>query len=314
MKKVLVTGAAGNIGTKVIKYLLSEGRYEITALDLKNRHSYNVLKKYKKRINILYGDVCDSVLIDALIKGHDYVIHLAGVLPPMADIKSGLCHLIDYKGTENIVRAIDFYNPNCFLIYASTTAIYGENYLRKINTKAKVVISENDYYSKVKYETENMIKKNIKCYTIFRLPLILTDPAAFIYNGRYNEKIEVLSDLDAAYAFVKAIENKTKLKGKTFNLGGGKTCQATYQDIVNNILHLYGLNFRYLFNRLFIDKNFYGHIYEDSEVLEEILHYRSDSILSYYMRMKRKNKKRIIQIFLAKPLLHFKTKKGKLLK
>ena len=37
MKKVLVTGAAGSIGLQVIKYLLSEGKYEITALDLKSK-------------------------------------------------------------------------------------------------------------------------------------------------------------------------------------------------------------------------------------------------------------------------------------
>ena len=57
MKKVLVTGAAGAIGINVIKYLLSEGKYEITALDLRNRHSNSVLKKYKKRVNIILGDV-----------------------------------------------------------------------------------------------------------------------------------------------------------------------------------------------------------------------------------------------------------------
>ena len=38
MKKVLVTGAAGVIGQKVIKYLLSEGKYEITALDLRTKN------------------------------------------------------------------------------------------------------------------------------------------------------------------------------------------------------------------------------------------------------------------------------------
>ena len=37
MKKVLVTGAAGSVGNLVIKYLLSEGKYEITAIDLKNK-------------------------------------------------------------------------------------------------------------------------------------------------------------------------------------------------------------------------------------------------------------------------------------
>ena len=63
MKKVLVTGAAGSIGTHVIKYLLAEGKYEVTALDLKNKNVFKKMKRFRKRINILYGDVNDRVLI-----------------------------------------------------------------------------------------------------------------------------------------------------------------------------------------------------------------------------------------------------------
>ena len=37
MKRVLVTGASGTIGIKTIKYLLSEGKYDVTALEIKNR-------------------------------------------------------------------------------------------------------------------------------------------------------------------------------------------------------------------------------------------------------------------------------------
>ena len=117
MKKILITGAAGTIGIKTIKYLLSEGKYEITALDLRNRNNQAILRKYRRRINIIYGDINDAVLIEALVKDHDYIIHLASVMPPIADIKSNLSDAIEYRGTENIVKAIDFYNPNCFFIY-----------------------------------------------------------------------------------------------------------------------------------------------------------------------------------------------------
>ena len=43
MKKILVVGAAGSIGVHTVKYLLSEGKYEITILDLKNKE---VFKRY----------------------------------------------------------------------------------------------------------------------------------------------------------------------------------------------------------------------------------------------------------------------------
>ena len=57
MKKVLVTGAAGTIGLQTIRFLLSEGKYEITALELKNIRVYRRLKKFRKRINrIIFED------------------------------------------------------------------------------------------------------------------------------------------------------------------------------------------------------------------------------------------------------------------
>ena len=39
MKKVLVIGAGGTIGLCLLKFLLAEGKYEITAVDLKNNKS-----------------------------------------------------------------------------------------------------------------------------------------------------------------------------------------------------------------------------------------------------------------------------------
>ena len=143
MKKVLVTGAAGSIGLNTIKYLLSEGKYEITALDLKNSGSYKKLKRYRRRINVVLGDVSDPILMDALVKDHDYIIHLAGVLPPLADMKKDLCKLIDYKGTENIIRSISFFNPNCYLIYPSSTTVYG--FVDKdVTVKSKIEVMEDN--------------------------------------------------------------------------------------------------------------------------------------------------------------------------
>ena len=51
MKKVLVVGAAGAVGIHTVKYLLSEGKYEITILDLKNKNSFSRLKRFKKRLD-----------------------------------------------------------------------------------------------------------------------------------------------------------------------------------------------------------------------------------------------------------------------
>jgi len=304
MKKVLVTGAAGSIGLYTIKYLLSEGKYEITALDLKNSGTYKKLKRYRRRINIIYGDVSDPILMDALVKDHDYIIHLAGVMPPLADMKKDLSNLIDYKGTENIIRAISFFNNDCYLIYPSSTTIYGSN-LKEVSVKNKINVSESDYYSSTKADTEKLIKEKLKNYTIFRLPIILTNPKKekFIYNGIKEETVEVTTNRDAAYALVRAIDYDKKLKGKIYNVGGGESCTTTYKQLLINVLEIYGISIDFILSKLFLDKNFYGHVYKDSNDLENIIHFRNDSLASYYMRLKRTSKKRAINRILAKPII-----------
>ncbi len=311
MKKVLVTGAAGVIGINVIKYLLSEGKYEITALDLRTKNSQKKLKKYRRRINIIYGDMNDNVLIEALVKDQDYIIHLASVLPPFADIKKNLCELMEYNGTENIVKAINYYNPNCFLIYASSTTIYGDK--EEVDVNVKPNVTSIDYYSNNKIKTEKLLQKKVKNYTIFRVPLVLCDPksGAFMYNVRLKRMTEAISDSDAGYAFVKAIDYSNKLNNKIFNLGGGDSTKAYYGKILAGVLKYYGLSLKYLFNVFFIDKNFYTHVYSDSDNLNKILEYRSDSLDSYFMQLRRKSSGRVIQRLLAKPLSYILNKRYK---
>lgn len=310
MKKVLVTGAAGSIGSLVVKYLLSEGKYEITAVDLKNKNTFQKLRRYRRRINIIYGDITDPILTDALVKDHDYIIHLAGLLPPMANIFKEMMEVMDYKGTENIIRAIEFYNKNCELLYASSTSVY-EPTNNAVTVMSKTTNNDLDYYSLSKLNIENMIQKNHKHYIIFRLPMVLSDlkTSDLIYNGIKSENIEVISAEDAAYAFVKALDNISQLNGKKFNLSGGENCKTTYNELLINILKYYGLSWKYIRSRLFNLKDYHGFIYKDGDKLENILSFRNDSISSYFMRQKRKIKNRKLNIILAKPLIKFLERK-----
>jgi len=308
MKKVLVTGAAGSIGLYVIKYLLSEGKYEITALDLKNKKVFKRLKKYKRRINIVYGDVTDSILMEALVRDHDVVIHLASVMLPMGEFSKKLGELIEYNGTENIIKAINYYNKNCFLIYASTTSVYDSSLSGNIKEK----INEKDLsnYSLNKYNTESLIRKKLKNYTILRVPLVLNNlvDESFVFNIKKNLLIEVTTNIDAAYAFVKAIDYQRELNKKTFNVGLGEEGRIIYNDILKNILKYEGISFRYILSRIFLEKNYRSPVLTDSDALDDIIHYRHDSLYNYYKRLYRLGKKRRIRKLLAKPLLYLKNK------
>ena len=306
MKKVLVTGASGSIGINVLKYLLSEGKYEITALDLKNKKVIKRLKKYQNRINIIYGDINDQILINALVKNQDYIIHLASVMPPWGELFKSVGEIVEYEGTENIINAINNFNKKCHLIYASTTSLYDNS----LGANTKELIKENSLtnFSFYKYKTENLIREKLNHYTILRVPLVLSDlkKDPFIYNLKNNLYIEVTTSLDSAYAFVKCLNYEKDINKKTFNIGMGSKGRCLYNDILNNILKNYGISFKYFLSRLFLPKNYLSPILTDSDELEEIIHYRSDSLIKYYKRLKNKSNKRIIQKIFGKLIIFLK--------
>lgn len=306
MKRVLVTGAAGSIGLCVIKYLLSEGKYTITALDLKNKKNIKKLKKYNQRINVIYGDVTDYLLMEALVKTHDVVIHLASVLPPFSEFGKNISEIIEYNGTENIIKAINYYNENCYLIYASTTSMYDSS----LSGSVKEVIQEQQLsnFSLNKFKTENLIKQKLKHYTILRLPLILNGiiDEPFIFNVKKNLLVEVSTKEEAAYAFVKAISCEKELNKKTYNVGMGQNGRIIYNDLLKRILKYQGISFRYILSRLFLEKKYYSPVLSDSDKLELIIHYRYDNLDNYYKRLKNKGNKYKIRKALAKPILLLK--------
>lgn len=301
MKRVLVTGAAGAVGIHVVKYLLSEGKYEITVLDLKNKTSIGRLKRFKRRVNIVYGDINDRVLVEALVKDHDYIINLASAMPPLSDMKKGLADAIDYNGCENIIRAITYFNPKCHLFFASTTSMYKD--IENPTVKSRLNLNEFDYFANAKLEAEKLIKSKLKNYTIYRLPLVLSNPLkeTFMFHGRKKDMIDIITKEDAAYAFVKGIDFASVLNKKTFNIAGEES--VLYKDLLNKILSIYGFNFKMIMNRLFIEKNYYSPVCKDRDELNNIINYRNDSLKEYYTRLKSSAKNRKFQKFLAKPFI-----------
>ena len=285
MKKVLITGAAGTLGLQVLRFLLSEGKYEISVLELKSKHVYRRLRKFRKRINIIYGDINDEAIVDALVKDHDIVIHLAAILPPFANVREDLVELINYQGTKNIVNAIKSYNPNCYLLYASSTSVYGKvEDSENITVNAEGVISDYDYYSQNVLRAEEYIKENVKNYTIFRSAYILCDVKheTAIYNVPIDLTIEAISAEDAGYAFVSAIDFQKKLNKKTYNLSGGPKYSVYFGDYLIRVLNTYGLSLRFLSTFILSEKNYYGGSYSDGDKLNDILNFRSKDIELYY--------------------------------
>ncbi len=303
MKKVLVTGAGGTLGKLTVEQLLKMDDVEVTTIDLRTSKYHRAMRKFRKKINIVYGDITDDNIVNELIKENDYVIHLAGVMPPLANLKSVLLNEIDYNGTENILKAISYYNPDCFLIYPSTTSVYNPNKDMVYNVDSKLSNKNNDYYSQYKIKIEKTIAKKINNYVIYRIPFVLS-AKKMIYNIPLNQPVETITDNDTAIALAKSIDKCKKINKKIFNLANDNT-KTYYKDLLINIFKNYGLTLSYLFTLIFLSKNFNTGYYSDTKEIKTKLAIEYTNLDDYFKSVKQKYKYRFLSRLLAKPFIYF---------
>lgn len=125
MKKVLVTGGAGFIGSHCVDRLLSEG-YEVVVLDLKTIDEAVNLSHVMDKIDYRVGDIRRLGDVTDAIKGCKKVIHLAAevsVQKSFHDIKG--THKTNVIGTNNVFNAAHRGGVQR-TVYASSAAVYGD--------------------------------------------------------------------------------------------------------------------------------------------------------------------------------------------
>lgn len=308
MKKILLTGASGNIGYQTLKQLIEKDKYNITAFDIDSKSSRKKLEPLRDKINIIYGSITDAKKVEEVVKDYDIIIHLAAIIPPMSDKKPKLAYQVNYEGTKNIVNAIKE-NGKGSLLFSSSVAVYGDRLEKPYIRITDEFNPAEDYYASLKIECENMIKNANIDYSIFRLTAIMGRPEIdpLMFHMPLETKLEILSSIDAARAFVNAIEYMPELNKKTFNLSGGKECRTTYKSFLRNMFKIYGLNVKYLRALAFADYNFHCGYFLDGNELEEILHFRNETLEDYYERIKKETSGvlRFFSRMFSQPILFF---------
>ncbi len=123
METVLVTGAAGFIGSHVVEQLLQRGS-RVLALDNLSTGSLENLAPWVGRIEFLRGSVADEATIRDLVSRSDSVVHLAASVgnrvvsrKPLEAIENNL------RGTSALLEACARYMRP--ILIASSSEVYG---------------------------------------------------------------------------------------------------------------------------------------------------------------------------------------------
>ena len=239
VKKVLILGGAGYIGSVLTRMLLEKG-YETTVFDrlLFGRESMDDLQT-KPGFKLIQGDLRDIAAVSAAIQGQDAVILLAALVgEPACDRDPMETVDVNFLGSLNAARTALYYGVKRFL-FASTDSCYGiqEGILYENSSLNPISL-----YASLKRDMESELLALpdlnpviLRLATVYGLsPRMRFDLIINILtmHAVVNNRIKIFGGkqwrplvhtVDVARGFITALEAPLeKVKGQVFNIGSNE--------------------------------------------------------------------------------------------
>ncbi|MCR4657342.1 MAG: NAD-dependent 4,6-dehydratase LegB [Lachnospiraceae bacterium] len=175
MKKVLITGADGFIGSHLTELLLEKG-YDIRAFSFYNSFNnwgwLDTLPKEKMReIEVICGDIRDPNGVRNAVSGTDMVFHLAALIAIPFSYHSPDSYVdTNIKGTLNVLQAARDFSVEKLLV-TSTSEVYGT--AKYVPIDEKHPFQGQSPYSATKIGADRLAES---FYRSFNLPVAIVRP------------------------------------------------------------------------------------------------------------------------------------------
>lgn len=133
MKRALITGLTGMVGSHLLDYLLEHTDWEIWGM-LRWRSPLDNIEHHLDRINrgdrvkLVYADLRDTMSIDTAVSTSrpDYVFHLAAQSYPKTSFDSPLDTLdTNIQGTERLLGALRKHAPEARIHVCASSEVFG---------------------------------------------------------------------------------------------------------------------------------------------------------------------------------------------
>lgn len=126
MKKAVVTGGAGFIGSHLAEELARRGYQVIILDDLSTGKKENIEGLIGDKVDFVQGSVVDLPLLQELFHKIDFVFHLAAIPSVSRSLENPLAsHSVNITGTLNVLIAAGD-NKVEKVVYASSSSVYGD--------------------------------------------------------------------------------------------------------------------------------------------------------------------------------------------
>jgi len=281
MKRVVVTGACGNIGANVVDLLVERG-YAVRAVDLDTQSGRKTAERWGDRVDMEFGNICSESLVRETVRDVHHVIHLAAMVPPNTDVDQAAGYAVNVVATRSIIAACEAQPSPPRLTFTSTAAVWGRNDEADRPRRADEEISPSDNYSRQKAECEAMLRTSSLDFVIFRIAMTPpVEPGAlspFVFDMHPDMRVEFTHPKDQALGIVNSLVID-EISGRTLCLGGGARNRYRYREFMNMAFGAMG--FPALPRSAFGDALFLTD-WVDSEESQAILDYQRRGAAQYF--------------------------------
>jgi UDP-glucose 4-epimerase len=189
-KNALITGGLGFIGSNLAHRLVDLGMNVILVDAMIPEYGGNLfnVKDIQDKVQINFSDIRDEHSINYLVRGQDFIFHLAGQVDHILSLTNPFPDIdINIRGSAVIMEAVKKYAPKARVVYTGTRGQYGP-------TVDLPVKEDTPMNPKGLYELSNMtVEKIILLYTdhhdVATTVLRLTNvfgPRAQMKHSRYG--------------------------------------------------------------------------------------------------------------------------------
>ncbi len=288
-KRILITGSTGSAGKATLKKLYQlTGKYEIKALATNKKKNRKFANSFSDKIQFVFGDLRNDETIEVIAKNVDFVIHLAAIIPPLADENPELAYQVNTIGSKKLIDALEKHSPNAFFLYTSSISVYGDRVKNPyIKVGDEIKPSDRDEYALSKIETEEYLQKSTLNWSIFRLTAMMGDHkmSKLMFHMPLNSGMEIITPPRVATALVNSIEKEKELSKRIFNFAGGEKMRLTYQELLEGSFKAFGMGEVNFHPYAFATQNFHCGYYEDSKDLDDILHFQTEDLTHYFKEL-----------------------------
>lgn len=174
MKKALVTGGAGFIGSHLVEALVSKD-CQVTVLDNLSGGNLLNLAPVKDQINFYQNDIREPEALEKAADGCDVIFHLAAVVAVQQTITNPVeSALVNNIGTINVLEAARI-NKVQRVVLASSCAVYGddprlpkkENMTPKPASPYAIQKLSAEHYARVYYELFGLQTVSLRFFNVY---------------------------------------------------------------------------------------------------------------------------------------------------